>query len=258
MPKALDVPIEKLVTGAYKQRMGDADAALDELCSSIRRLGIIVPITVRPEGEQFVVVAGHRRVAAARRLGLSEVPAVVCEAVPAEVEEVAFAENFFRVDLSPLELACAIEDCIKNKIMTMDELVAGFHRSERWVRGQVTLLSWPANVLQAIHAGWLGVTAASNIALIEDDTYRDFLLRNAEANGATARTTAAWLQAWRSLAPPEAALNAEPVAAGVTVTPAVPQAPCLCCGQVFRTDQLSHVPVCAGCISAIRSIGQPS
>lgn len=250
-----DVPIGRIKVGENVQRLGENDEELGELVESIRRIGVIVPLLVAPEGDLFVVVAGHRRLAAARRCGLATLPCSVREASGTAQVEMTFAENLFRRDLTPLEFACAIRDCIDNKIMQVEELATALHRSMEWIRRMVAMLDWPQDVLEAIHAGWLSVAAAHNVALIDDDTYRAFLLRNAEESGATARVTAAWLQAWRSMAPAEQAIAAEPVSGESRTTPMVPQAPCLACGQVYRTDELSHVPVCARCIQAIRSVG---
>lgn len=251
----IEIPVEKIRVGVHEQRQENDDPELDELSASIRRVGVIVPLAVRKDGDRFVVIAGHRRLAAAKKAGLNAVPCSIRDDSDSVTTEVCFAENMFRKDLSPFELACAIEDCIKNKIMTMDELAAGLHRSPDWCRRMRTLLQWPGDVLQAIHGGWLSISAATNIAMIEDGAYRGFLLKNAKESGATARTTAAWLQAWRSMAPVEQAVQAEPIPPESRSMPMVPQAPCLCCSQVFRTDELSHVPVCAQCIRIIREIG---
>ena len=163
-------------------------------------------------------------------------------------------ENLFRLDLTPVEQACAINDLLRSKTMDIPEIGSIMHRSGDWVRRQVALLTWPQDVLDIIHTGCLSVAAASNLAMIEDAEYRAFLIRQAIDNGATARTTAAWLQAWRSMAPPAEAIKAEPAAPGPSMTPMVPQAPCIACSEVFRTDELSHVPVCVHCIKAIREV----
>ncbi len=255
MEKIQEIPIEKIKVGEYELRAKLDEEMLFSLAASIRRLGVLVPLVCRRDGEEIHLVSGHRRLSAAHQAGLTTVPVVLGEYDQAQSCEVSLAENIFREDLSAVELAAGIKDIIDTGTMHSGEVAAALHRSEHWVVSQVSMLAWPADVLESIHAGWLSVAAASNIALITDDTYRDFLLRNAHDNGATARTTAAWLQAWRSMAPQEEAVQAEPVAAGRAVTPMVPQAPCICCSNVFRTDELSHVPVCSGCIRAIRDIG---
>lgn len=253
--KVESVPIEKIEVGEYAQRVEADDEGIGELAVSIRRVGLLVPIVVIRKGDNFVLVAGHRRVVAARSAGLQSVPAVVREDGGSEAKEVSFAENLFRKDLSPIELGAAIVDCLKQATMTVPDLAAGLHRTDHWIRQQVAMMSWPDDVLEVVHDGTISVSAAANLAQVQDGVYREFLLRQAVENGASARTTAAWLQAWRASAPAAEAITREPVAAGVGVSPAVPQAPCIVCSNVFRTDELSHVPVCVGCIRTIRSIG---
>jgi len=249
------MPVEKLTTGPHELRLEVENEDLDDLAASIRRIGIIVPLLVRPDGDLYTVVAGHRRLAAAKQVGLRGVPCCVRNDSSAWGTEVSLAENLFRTDLTPVEQASAIKDIIDQKIMDVAEVARMVHRSENWVVRQILMLDWPADVLEVIHNGKLSVSAASNLALIEEETYRQFLLRNAVEQGATARTTAAWLQAWRAAKTEVEALQQPPVEGRETVTPALPQAPCLVCNNIFRTDALAMVMVCPGCINAIRGVG---
>lgn len=255
MTEVKEVPIEKIETGEYEQRMDKEDDQIVELAASISRIGIISPLILEQKGDSFQLVSGHRRLLAAIRVGHSTVPCIVRDSQNGEPSEVTFAENFFRKDLSPVELACAIKDCYVNGIRSVKEMAAGFNKSEHWVQRQISITGWPDDVLEAIHEGKISVSAGSNLALVTDSNYRIFLVRNAVEQGATARTTAAWLQAWEAMQPAEEAIQAEPVSAGTHQTPMVPQAPCLCCGVVHLVNELSHVPVCGGCIQAIRLAG---
>jgi len=248
-----DIPVEDIQVGDYALRMREQDDGIDELAASIRRVGVISPLRVDHRGGEVVLVAGHRRLAAAKQAGLETVPCIFAQKSAGSNKEISLAENMFRKDLSPIELAAAMKAALAQGGMTGQDLAAGLHRTEHWVRSMIALLDWPDDVQQAVHAGWLSVSAASNIALITEDNYRGFLLRNARENGATARTTAAWLQAWRSLIPSNAAVQVEPGPVGERVQPLAPQAPCICCGEVFRTDQLCHIPCCTSCVTAIRS-----
>ena len=247
-----EVETSKLRADVHGQRAAYEGPKFDELVGSIRRLGILVPLVVTAEQDHYVVVAGHRRLAAAQRIGLATVPCLARQGSEARVKEISFAENFFRLDLSPIEQAAAIKDVVDQGVMTVDQIAEGFRRSSDWVRRQVALLGWPADVLQAIHEGRISVSAGSNLALVEDANYRVFLLSHACENGATARTTAAWLQAWRSCQPASIAVEAEPDEAGRPSIPAVPQAPCIVCANIFRTDELSHVPMCSACIRELQ------
>lgn len=255
MPETKEIPIEKIEVGEHAQRLSVDDESLDGLVKSIGRIGLIYPCLVCVKGDSFLLLEGHRRLAAHKRLGRETVPCVEVDAEQATVNEIAFAGNFFRKDLSPVELASAIADVFKSGKMTAEEIAVGFDKSEHWVNSMIAICDWPADVLEVLHEKVISVSAAHNLALVTDDTYRDFLLRNAVEQGATARTTSAWLQAFRSMQSQEEAVNAEPVAGRPPPQPIIPQAPCFCCSQVFAVNEMSHVPVCGACVQILRTMG---
>ena len=251
------IPIGKIKVGDYDIRMEENLDAFDGLRSSIRRIGIIVPLLVSGGPDSFSLIAGHRRYRAAVLENFKTVPAIVTHQDGAARVETSFAENLFRQDLTALELAAALNDVLKEGTMTVEQLARAVGHSKQWVRGHVAILAWPQDVQISLQTSKLSVAAASNLAMVEDDGYRGFLLRNAVEQGATARVTAAWLQAWRAMQPAEQAITAEPAPGEQRSQPMVPQAPCLVCSEVFRTDELSHVPICASCIRSIRNAVQP-
>lgn len=249
MAELLSIEINKIESGPHRQRSEGEDEEIQEIAASIKRLGVIEPVIVVRKNDSFLLVAGHRRVAAASIAGLTHVPACIREAGDAERAEVSFAENFFRRELSPVEQAAAIRGCIDDKVMTIEELAKGLHRSEQWIMEQAKMTTWPDEILQAIHFKYISVSAARNLAAISDPQYRGFLLHNAVENGVTARTTAAWLQAWQLNRPPGEALTTAPVNGVIPAAVVVPQAPCLFCCHVFRTDALNYMGVCSQCLA---------
>lgn len=255
MNEIKQIPIDKLRTGTHDTRLEIDDEGINDLAASIYRIGIIVPLLVCPDGDNYCIISGHRRFAAALRVGLSDLPCCVREDSGPVATEISIAENLFRADLTPLEQATAIKDIIDQKIMDIQQIAAAMHRSLHWVSAQLDILNWPADILEVIHNGMLSVSAASNLAFVEDKTYREFLLRNAVEQGATARTTAAWLQAWRAAMPPEKAITQPAVGTGDRATPALPQALCIVCNQLLRTDALAMVLICTGCLNAVRGVG---
>lgn len=255
MSEVREIPIDKIKVGEHDQRISIPDETIDGLVSSIGRVGLVYPCIVVDDGDTFILIEGHRRLAACKRLGRETVSCLVKDSGGSTEAEIAFAGNFFRKDLSPVELAAAIADCYKRANMTVKELAAGFHRSEHWVHSMIAICDWPLDVLEAIHEKGLSVSAAANLAVVTDDSYRSFLVRNAIEQGATARTTASWLQSWRVMQPAEEAITSEPVPGRSAPQPQVPQAPCFCCSQVFLVNEMSHVPVCGGCVQAIRQAG---
>ncbi len=243
------IPIVKIEVGPHRQRSEGEDEEIQEIAASIKSVGVIEPIIVARKGDTFLLVAGHRRIAAASVAGLAEIPAVIREGTEAENAEVRFAENFFRRDLSPVEQAAAIRECLDEGIMNIEELAKGFHRTEQWVTAQANLTTWAPEVLHAIHTKRISVAAGRNLAMISDPQYRAFLLNNAVENGASARVTAAWLQAYQLSKPPEEALNTMPEDGPQPAAIVIPQGPCLFCANVFRTDALNYMGVCGQCLA---------
>jgi len=250
-----EIDIDEIIVGEHNQRLEIDSLSLDGLCASIGRIGLVYPLVVRADGDRLVLLEGHRRLAACRRLGLKTVRCDVRDVGQDRGAEIAFAGNFFRKDLSPVELAGAMKDCLATGTMNIEQIAAGFHRSIHWVHSMIAISDWPSDVQEAIHDEKLSVSAGSNLALVTDDNYRTFLVRNAVEQGATARTTASWLQAWRAMQPQEVAITSEPVDRDHSVVPMVPQAPCLCCGRIYPVNEMSHVPVCGGCVQIIRRAG---
>lgn len=258
MQTTKEIPIEKIKVGEHAQRKSTDDETLDGLVASIGRVGLVYPVVVCPEGDGYLLVEGHRRFEAHKRMGRSEITCIISGGGKSGIAEIAFAGNYFRKDLSPVELASAISDVYKSGTMTVAEMAVGFSKSEHWVKSMMAICDWPDDVLECVHEKGISVSAAHNLALVTDDNYRDFLLRNAVDQGATARTTSAWLQAWRNMQPQEEAVQAEPAPGQAMPQPVVPQGPCFCCAQVFPVNEMSHVPVCGGCVQILRSGGQQS
>ncbi len=243
------IPIAKIEVGPHRQRSEGEDEEIQEIAASIKRVGVVEPIIVARQGDAFSLVAGHRRIAAAAVAGLAEIPAIIREGNEAENAEVRFAENFFRRDLSPVERAAAIRECLDSGVMNIEELAKGFHKKEQWITAQADLTTWAPEVLHAIHTKRISVAAGRNLALIDDPQYRAFLLNNAVENGASARATAAWLQHYQLSRPPAEVLTAMPVDGPQPAAIVIPQSPCLFCCHTFRTDALNFMGVCSQCLA---------
>lgn len=256
MAQIREIPIDEIKIGEHDQRMELDEDEVTKLAASIGRVGLLYPIIVRRDGDMYLVLDGHTRLAACKRIGYKVIGCTFGSSSGENSAEIAFAGNFFRKDLSPIELAAAICDCVAGDSMTIEDLATGFGRTVHWVKRMMAIMAWPSDVQKAVHNEGLSVSAASNLACVTDDSYRSFLVRNGVEAGATARTTAAWLQAWRAMQPQEEAVQAVPVEGHPVAIPAVPQAPCLCCSQMFEVNMMSHVPICGACVKLIRSVGQ--
>src|SRR5690242_14984201 len=103
------VPIDQIETNPTQPRHTFRAEALQELAQSIRANGIIQPLVVRRVGDRLQLVAGERRLRAARLAGLAEIPIVIQDIPDERLLEIALIENLQREDLNPIEAAIAFE-----------------------------------------------------------------------------------------------------------------------------------------------------
>ena len=134
------LPIESVQPGAYQPRTRMDEAALEDLAASIREHGVMQPILVRPlAGARFEIVAGERRWRAAKRAGLTVVPALV-KAVPDQAAlALALIENIQREDLNALEQANGLHRLIAEFGMTHDAAAKAVGRSRSAVTNLLRL-----------------------------------------------------------------------------------------------------------------------
>jgi ParB family transcriptional regulator, chromosome partitioning protein len=127
---------------------------LAELAASIREHGLLQPLIVTCQGpEQYQLIAGERRWQAAQLVGLLTVPAIVKEASPQEVLELALVENIQRADLNPLEEASAYRQLVDEFGLTQEQVAQRVGKSRVAVTNILRLLRLPAEVRQALAGG---------------------------------------------------------------------------------------------------------
>ena len=131
-------PIDALTPPERSIRLGE-DEELEELVESIRRHGILQPILVRPRGLLYEVVAGERRLKAAKKAGLVEVPVIVREMSDEEVAFARLVENLQRKDLSAYEKAKALKAFL-DRGYTQAELAEKLGKKQPWVAKQIRAL----------------------------------------------------------------------------------------------------------------------
>lgn len=135
-------------------------AQLDELAASIREIGLVQPILVRPLGpETYELVCGARRLRAARQAGLQAVPAIVRTLTDLEAAHCQVVENSQRADVSPVEEARAFA-ALRELGEASDETAARIGRPGRYVRDRLNLLELPEPVVDLIDAGGIHLGAA--------------------------------------------------------------------------------------------------
>jgi ParB family chromosome partitioning protein len=156
VPTALLVDIEKVTAGRGQPRRIFRDDALDELAASIREKGILQPLVVTQTTGGYELIAGERRLRAAARAGLDQVPVIVKAQVDsAELVELAVIENIQRENLTPLELARAYQNLMDQHHYTQDVVARKVGKSRVSVANTVRLLGLPDPVREALEQGMI-------------------------------------------------------------------------------------------------------
>lgn len=150
------LPISQVESCSGQPRKNFDEATLSDLADSIRRHGIIQPLTVRKlSSGYYQIIAGERRWRAARIAGLQEVPVVVIEADDRKAAELAMIENLQREDLNPMEEAAGFQSLIQSYHMTQEDAAAAVGKSRSAVTNALRLLTLSPTVKALVENGSL-------------------------------------------------------------------------------------------------------
>jgi ParB family chromosome partitioning protein len=152
---SLEIPLAELESNPLQPRRNFEQAALEELAATIRAHGVLTPVVVRRAPQGYQVVAGERRVRAARLAGLTRIPAVIKEASNAQALEMALVENLQREDLNPMEAAEAYRRLTEEFGLTQEEVAQRLGRDRSSVTNALRLLRLPRRLREDLAAGTL-------------------------------------------------------------------------------------------------------
>ncbi len=182
------LPIESIRPNPFQPRAHFGEDSLDSLAASIREVGVLQPILVRPvvgEEGSYELIAGERRWRSARRAGLDLVPAIVQDrTTDLHSLEQALVENLHRADLNALEEAAAYQQLIDEFDLTHDQVATRVGRSRVAVTNTLRLLQLPGPVQRAIVEGRLTAGHARALLSIDDPEVLEATAARVESRGA--------------------------------------------------------------------------
>lgn len=168
-PGTLDIALDRIRENPRQPRVRMDDAALETLAASIREHGVIQPVLVTETIDGYQLVAGERRVRAARMAGLDRIPAVVRQLADREQLELALVENLQREDLDPIEAARAYRSLIDEFDFSQEDLAARVGRARSTVANTLRLLDLHPAVQAAVVDGRLTEGHARAIGGLDGD-----------------------------------------------------------------------------------------
>jgi ParB family chromosome partitioning protein len=182
-----EIPLELIDANPRQPRKHFEDEPLTELTDSIRAVGILQPIVVRPAGERYQLIMGERRLRAARDAGLTAIPAVLRDTSDEHMLRDALVENIHRENLNPLEEAAAYEQLLADFEVSQEELAKRLGKSRPAITNALRLLRLPIAVQRRVAAGTLSAGHARTLVAVGDAALQEQLADRIVAEGLTVR-----------------------------------------------------------------------
>lgn len=149
----MQVPTAKVMTNRYQPRLDFKEDKLNELVSSIKEKGVIQPILVRKHPAGFELIAGERRLRAAKKLGLENIPAILKDVSDLDMLEISLIENIQREELNPIEEARAFQKFITDFAFTQEKIAQVLGKDRSTVANTIRLLSLSKKIQDYISKG---------------------------------------------------------------------------------------------------------
>lgn len=183
----LDVPIGSIRPNPLQPREHFDEETMSSLAASIKELGVLQPVLVRPVGDEYELVAGERRWRAARRAGLQTIPVIVEDVDELQSLEHALVENLHRQDLNAIEEASAYQQLIEEFEYTHEEVAVRVGKSRAAVSNMLRLLQLPSSVQRLVAEGQISAGHARALLGTPDRGFQERLAREIVEEGLTVR-----------------------------------------------------------------------
>ena len=166
----IEVDIDLVRPNPNQPRKHFDEDALNELASSIKKHGLIMPIVVNNmEGGRYMIIAGERRYRASKIAGKTKIPVVVRDYTDREIKEISLIENLQREDLNPIEAANAMKQLMDEYHLTQEELAERIGKSRPAVTNTLRLLSLTPEVIDMVSSGKLSAGHARALVTLPED-----------------------------------------------------------------------------------------
>lgn len=246
-----DLDLCKILPPELDVRRTTGDAGIEELAESIRSVGLIEPIVVRPRGSGFEVIAGHRRLQACTKLGLEKVECKILDVDEDKAMDIRCQENLHRLDISPIEEADIVGYLHYEQKVELPEIARRVGKNIEWVHDRIDIIHYPDFVKDALHAKELKLGVAKELVRVNDEKVRTLLFDNAIRGGITVGTARQWRISYMDVIVPGEGPEADALEAGLLAEPVPVDIKCFICGESSPVGH-THAPnLCGQCFGCI-------
>lgn len=163
------INVGEIIPGRFQPREVFDPSKLKELILSIKEKGILQPIIVRPKQDGYELIAGERRLRAAKEIGFSQVPAIIKDVKDDEAIEIALIENIQRDDLNPIEEAKGYKRLSDEFSLTQEVISEKVGRDRTSVTNSLRLLKLPQKIQEEIYLGRISTGHAKAILMLDSE-----------------------------------------------------------------------------------------
>ena len=167
MEEMSEILLSDIIPNPTQPRTEFDEETLEELAESIRQLGLIQPITVKRDGDKYIIISGERRWRASEKAGLKAIPAYIREVDDTTLHALALVENIQREDLNAIEISLGMQRLVEECGLTQEALAERLGKKRSTVANYLRLLNLPEEVQFAIKGGIISMGHAKAIAAVE-------------------------------------------------------------------------------------------
>lgn len=181
------IAIARIRPNPFQPRREFDDAELQELSASLKQNGLLQPVTVRPAGDGYELVAGERRLRAAQAIGWTEIPAQVRDLDDRALLVLALVENLQRANLNAIDEALGYQRLMEEFGLTQLQVAEAVGKDRTTVTNLLRVLSLPASVQKLVESGALSAGHARALLALSDRSGAEHIAREAVAGGWSVR-----------------------------------------------------------------------
>lgn len=187
MSEMVEISLSDIVPNPTQPRTEFDEEALEELADSIKQLGLIQPITVKRDGDKYIIISGERRWRAAERAGLKALPAYIREVDDTTLHAMALVENIQREDLNAIEISLGMQRLVEECGLTQEALAERLGKKRSTVANYLRLLNLPEEIQFAIKSGVISMGHAKSLVAVESRAKQLSLLKRCVKNNLSVR-----------------------------------------------------------------------
>ena len=191
------IPLDQIDAPKTAMRSDVHDEGIDELAQSIQNIGLLQPVILRAVGERYEIIAGHRRVTAARLADLVTIASIVRKLSDSEATVSTLHENLLRRDVNPIDEAIFLSKIMAEQDLDVKKISELTKRSVEYIASRVAILEYPDYMIEAIGEKQSSLGAAQHLAKITDERVRQNYVSYAISGGISVKRAIAWAESWR-------------------------------------------------------------